>query len=129
MTPFQTPRSSVVPGLAVAAAAGAPLGLFLARFWHELDPLAFSALGEWPGTIGVALAASAFLAAQWWFLLRHLLGAALPVHLPFALLLVYVFWPEVDSRLAAILLLASTGLALALVATGSVIPPPLYPPR
>ncbi len=126
-------RSSVVPGLAVAAAAGALLGLFLARFWHELDPIGFSALGEWAGTIGLALAASAFLAAQWWFLLRHVLGTntALPIHLPFALLLVYVFWPEVDSRLAAILLLASTGLALALVVTGSLIMPrpPHGPPR
>ena len=119
----------IVSDLAAAAAAGALLGLFLARFWYELDPVVFSALGEWPGTIGLALAASAFLAAQWWFLrsqhspwrMRHLLGpdAALCIHLPFALLLVYVFWPEVDLRLAAFLLLASTGLALALAVTGS----------
>ena len=141
-------RSSIVPDLAVAATAGALLGLFLARFWYELDPVVFSALGEWPGAIGLALAASAFLAAQWWFLrsprtacanrrngipmsfdvplpfgipTQRLAepGAALIIHLPFALLLVYIFWPEVDLRLAAFLLLASTGLALALAVRGA----------
>ncbi len=107
--------SSFVAGLPVVA-AGALLGLFLARFWYELDPVRFSPFGDWPGAIGLAVVAVAFLMAQWRIALRHLLppDAILPVHIPFALLLLYLLWPEVDLRLAAVLLLASAGLALAL---------------
>ena len=100
----------------VVALAGALLGLFLARFWYELDPVRFAPFGDWPATIVLAAAGSIFLAAQWWLALRLLLApdAVLPVHAPFALLLAYILWPEVDLRLAAIVVLASMGLAVAI---------------
>ncbi|MGH2593421.1 MAG: protein O-mannosyl-transferase family, partial [Anaerolineae bacterium] len=100
----------------VVALAGALLGLFLARFWYELDPVRFAPFGDWPATIVLAAAGSIFLAAQWWLALRRLLApdAVLPVHAPFALLLAYILWPEVDLRLAAIVVLASMGLAVAI---------------
>ena len=96
--------------------AGALLGLFLARFWYELDPVRFAPLGDWPAAIGLSAAAAIFLAAQWRFALRRVLAPeAIPsIHIPFALLFVYVVWPDVDLRLAAIILLASAGLAVAL---------------
>ncbi len=96
--------------------AGILLGLFLARFWYELDPIRFAFLGEWPGAIGLAALGAIFLVAQWWLALRHLLppDAITSVHTPFAILALYVMWPEVDLRLAAILLLSAAGLAVAL---------------
>jgi hypothetical protein len=96
--------------------AGILLGLFLARFWFELDPIRFAFVGEWPGAIGLAVLGAIFLVAQWQLALRHLLppDASAPVHTPFAILAVYVLWPEVDLRLAAILLLSAAGLAAAL---------------
>lgn len=102
--------------LAPVALAGVLLGLFLARFWYELDPVGFAPFGDWPATIALAVIGASFLAAQWWLALRHLLppDAAFSLHAPFVLLLVYIAWPEVDLRLAATLLLASAGLAVAL---------------
>ena len=114
--PHSAARSSIAVTALVVLAAGAMLGGFLARFWYELDPVRFAVFGDSPGAIGLILAAMAFLGAQWWFALRRLLhaDAIRSVHIPFALLVVYIVWPEVDLRLAAILLLATAGLALSL---------------
>ena len=110
--PARHPSSFSLPPLL----AGILLGLFLARFWYELDPIRFAFLGEWPGAIGLAVLGALFLVAQWRLALRHLLPteASAPVHMPFAILALYVLWPEVDLRLAAILLLSAVGLAVAL---------------
>jgi hypothetical protein len=109
--------SSLIPHpIFVVPLAGALLGLFLARFWYELDPARFGLLGDWPGAVALAILGALFLAAQWWLALRRLIApeTAASVHIPFALLLVYIVWPEVDLRLAAIVLIASIGLAGAL---------------
>ncbi|HLF28944.1 MAG TPA: DUF2723 domain-containing protein [Anaerolineae bacterium] len=127
---FLRSSSSVLRPLSFICIIGVLLGFFLARFWYELDPLRFAAFGEWPGVLALAAAAAIFLSAQWWFALRRLLAPdqIVPVHLPFALLLVYILWPEVDLRLAAILLLASAGLALGLAVRGRTSPSPPIPP-
>ena len=121
-------RSGVVRHSSVVGLAGALLGLFLSRFWYELDPIRFAVLGDWPASIALVLVGMLFLFAQWRLALRRVLplDAVLPVHAPFALLLIYVLWPQVDPRLAATVLLASVGLATALglraIAEGSMLP-------
>ncbi len=109
-------KLGIGPGTLVIVLAGAFLGLFLARFWYELDPDRFAPLGDWPATIALAAAGAVFLAAQWHLALRLLFApdVILPLHAPFALLLVYILWPEVDLRLAAVVLLAAAGLAVAI---------------
>ena len=96
--------------------AGVLLGLFLARFWYELEPVRLAPLGDWPGAILVTIGGVIFLSAQWSIALRRWLAArmAFPVHAPLGLLAIYILWPEVDLRLASIVLLASVGLAAAL---------------
>ncbi len=122
--------SLVICPVSVVLLAGALLGLFLARFWYELDPVRFAPLGDWPGVIGLAAIVAIFLAAQWWFALRRVFapGAIPSIHIPFALLLVYVVWPGVDLRLAAVILLAAAGLAVALGLRALTSPPPPTPP-
>jgi hypothetical protein len=105
----------VLPGLVVAL-AGLSLGLFVARFRYELDPISLAALGDWPGAITATFGVTLFLLAQWRFALRRFLApdAITAVHIPFWILNIYTFRPEVDLRLAAILLAGVLGLAVAL---------------
>jgi len=108
--------SFVLHPLLVVLLAGALLGTFIARFWYELDPVRFAPFGDWPGVIGLAVAGAVFLGAQWWAALRRILtpDVAIAAHVPFAILLLYILWPEVNLRPAAVTLLASAGLALAI---------------
>lgn len=96
--------------------AGVWLGLFLSRFWYELDPIRFGFFGDWPGATVLSVVGALFLFAQWRLVLRRLIApdAMLSVHVPLMLLAVYIFWPDVDLRLAAIILIASIGLAAAI---------------
>jgi hypothetical protein len=82
------------------------LGLFLARFLYELDPLRLAFLGDWPGVI--ALAAVCLLVIA-----KHPLGTHYALRftlVPLLLLGIYVFWPEVDLRWALVLLIGSLAL-------------------
>lgn len=109
-------RARVLLPALIIVSAGLSLGLFVARFRYELDPISFAALGDWPGTILATIAVTLFLLAQWRFGLRQFLGhdAIIAVHTPFWILNIYTFQPEVDLRLAAILLIGALGMAIAL---------------
>lgn len=79
------------------------LGTFLARFTYELDPLLFAFLGDWPGVI--ALVVVCLLVTH--YALRVTRQSLRVTLTPLLILFVYVFWPEVDSRWALLLLIGA----------------------